>query len=114
MKYFLIVLLLGICLGGTQVAAQPVCEGYVQQVPLGLGLPVMDGPAWEAGFTGRNLQAGEHVWVYETHYRPAVGDIWFELDSGWAQAYSGYTTGFSQIILGDYPCAQTLVHSVGD
>lgn len=114
MKYFLVLILVGLLLGAAPTGAQSVCGGYVQRVPLGLGLPVMAEPAWESSFTGRNLQAGEQVAVYATHYRPGVGDIWFQLDGGWAQAYSGYTTGFSQLILTDYPCAQTLTHTVGD
>jgi len=102
--------------GGVPVTAQTAsCEGVIIRVPVvSPGLSVMTQPTWASGFTGRSLLVDEHIGVYETHYRPAVGDIWFRVDGGWIQAYSGYTTGVSQVILADFPCAQQLPHTIGE
>lgn len=115
MKVFLFLLVLILLVSAVQPThATVVCEGVVISAPVGLGLPVMEQPAWDRGDTGRALLVGDHVWVASTHYRLAVGDIWYQLEDGWVQAYSGYTTGFSQVILGDFFCGQALVHTVGD
>ena len=93
---------------------QVSCTGVIVHTPVGIGLPVMAGPDWFSLFTGRNLQESDLVTVIATHYRLWIGDIWFQIDGGWVQAYSGYTTGITQVILGDYPCAVSLPHEVGD
>lgn len=93
---------------------QVSCTGVVVHTPVGIGLPVMAGSDWFSLFTGRNLQESDLVTVMATHYRLSMGDIWFQIDGGWVQAYSGYTTGITQVILGDYPCAISLPHGVGD
>lgn len=95
-------------------ATGTACVGVVMRVPLGMGLPVYDAPHIQAVFTGTHLVYGQFVQVYSTQYNPTMGDIWYAIDGGWAQAYSGYTTGFSQIILADFPCAQSLPHYVGN
>lgn len=88
----------------TEAKANNSCRGYIIDQPAGLGLPVFDMPSYSSQFVDLNLEADQAVTVYETSYSPVTGEIWFRIDSGWLQSYSGYTTGVSSILLSDYGC----------
>ena len=91
------------------------CVGVVIREPFGnVGMPVMVEPSWGSLWSGYNVRAGDLVSVTETHYRRGLGDVWYHIGGGWLQAWSGYTTGITQVILADVFCAEDLPHSVGD
>lgn len=118
LKILSIILIVAFLMTGASVkteATGTACVGVVLHTPVGLGLPVMETPAFFTGaFAGFYVQVGQTINVYQTVFNPTIGDIWFLMDSGWVQAYSGYTTGISQIILADFPCSKSLPHYMGE
>jgi hypothetical protein len=92
-----------------QVAQAQGGTGECQGVVIRDQLPVRDAPTWFSGDRGRQLVEGQIIYIRSTHYRTLTGEIWYEIGAGdWAQAYTGHTTGISQIIAADLICMMTI------
>lgn len=111
-----VVLVLGVLallLPATGASAQASCQGIVIDGPAVGPLPVMAGPGYESGDTGQFVVSGQTITVRETYYRTTSGEIWLQLVPGqWVQAYSGYTTGRTHIIMADAFCSAQMPHSI--
>lgn len=106
-RALLIVLL--ILMGASATGAQhsPTCLATVI-ADTGGNLPVKAHYTWQSGDTGHYVSTGQLIQVTRIALQMPTGQIWFKAEAGWLQAYSGYTTGKTQIIMADVVCPSTL------
>lgn len=115
MKFYIGVLIVVILFAlvltkGLSVQSSTVCAGIVVDVPQVGDLPVMDQPTYQS-ISLYEVQKGDIIPVYSTVVNLKTGEIWYQTDNGYIQGWSGYTTGKTQVILSDEPCAEELTHA---
>lgn len=120
----ILIVLLVILSSQVSLAKSVSCDSlviYTMPPEAGPGLAVQNAPNWRYAptmtigkYTGQFVHIGDHLDIYATQYNTSYGDIWYQIDGGWVQAFGGYTAPIVYIITSDVFCVQDLPHYVGD
>ena len=102
MRKVLFLLVIVLLLSVSITEADQSCRGVVVRN----NLPIELAPSyWNTlGHTPFTLTLRQAVTIDKVYFNQQTGEIWFHISQGWAQAYSGYSTGMTSILFSDGNC----------